>query len=99
MLSARAELPHQLAVERVDHCYGIHWSVDVRDIADNLEAMGTLELSAAPGVQEVAVGSNTQHRGILALEDLQTVAGIRRDAANEAEGLAGRQFCEILDES
>src|SRR5262249_59941326 len=98
MLSTRAELSYELPLERIDLRDAIHLVREVRDVAGNLEAMGALELSAAPGMQELAFRVEHQHRGVLALEDVQAVAGMRRDAADEAEGLALGQFRKILDD-
>src|SRR4051812_21978069 len=81
MLPARAKLPQHFALERANHRDVVRLVSDVRDVPGNLEAMGALELTAAPGMQEVAVRIEHEHRGVLALEDVETVAEIRRDPA------------------
>src|SRR5207244_3840790 len=98
MLSARAQLLEQLAFERVDHRHVIRLVGGVDQVPDDFETVRTLEFSRSPGPEEFSIRVEYQHRGILALENIEAVLGIRREPADQAKGLAFGQLRKVLDE-
>jgi hypothetical protein len=88
----------RLAVEGIGEADGIVPIGEVHDIVADVDAVRVGEGADAPPAQVSALAIEDQHRGILALEDVDAVEGIRGDRADIAERLAGRQPPPVLDE-
>ena len=98
MLSARADLTNQLAVEAVDQRHVVRLIGQVDHVVHDLEAMRALEQARAPGAEKFSVLVEDQHRRVLALKNIQTVLRIRGHPADQADGFACGHFGKVFNE-